>query len=91
MTALADDLFSPQATAQDGSVQGFVEQVAGECRLNLLVDGAHCAACIQAVEMALTGEPGLVDARLNLTLRRLSLRWRGDPALGDRLAAKVKE
>ena len=91
MTALTDNLFGLDMPAQGGSVQGFVEQVAGECRLNLLVDGAHCAACIQAVEMAVAGEPGLVEARLNLTLRRLSLRWRGDPALGDRLAAKVKD
>lgn len=90
MTALAADHSAVYPFAAEGSVQGFVEREADECRLNLLVEGAHCAACIQAVEMAVAAEPGLVEARLNLTLRRLSLRWRGHASVGDALAARVK-
>ncbi|MEN3793628.1 heavy metal translocating P-type ATPase [Fulvimarina sp. MAC3] len=34
----------------------------------------HCGACIAAIEDALSREPGVVSARVNLTLRRITLR-----------------
>ena len=40
----------------------------------LALPSAHCAACIQSVEAGLTALPGITDARVNLTLRRVRVR-----------------
>ncbi|TCS64081.1 heavy metal translocating P-type ATPase [Varunaivibrio sulfuroxidans] len=65
--------------------------------LHLMVEGLHCAACVWLIETVLSRQPGVVSARLNMTTRRLVVRWRigaTDPqtlcasvsALGYRLA-----
>jgi Cu2+-exporting ATPase len=50
----------------------------GTASLTLLVDGLHCAACVWLIEQALQRDPAVISARVNLTSRRLLLRWRGD-------------
>ncbi len=61
--------------------------------LNLMVDGLHCAACVWLIESVLSRQPGVVSARVNMTTRRLALKWRpGDEtgeATGESLAATV--
>ncbi len=48
----------------------------GEHReINLLVEGIHCAACVWLIEQGLAAMPGVEEARVNLTGRRLRLRW----------------
>ncbi len=42
-------------------------------RLMLSVPLAHCAVCISTLEHAMAAVPGVTSARLNLTLRRLSV------------------
>lgn len=42
----------------------------------LSVPGAHCGGCIAAVERALSDLDGVVSARLNLTTRRATIKWR---------------
>jgi Cu2+-exporting ATPase len=42
-------------------------------RLLLSVPGAHCAACIATLEQGLARLPGVRAARVNLTLRRISV------------------
>ncbi|MCA6254640.1 MAG: heavy-metal-associated domain-containing protein, partial [Phenylobacterium sp.] len=53
----------------------------GLSRLDLLVSGAHCAACISRIEGELADTPGVASARLNLSTGRLavSLHPDGDP------------
>jgi P-type Cu2+ transporter len=48
-------------------------QGTGEARLLLSLPGIHCAGCISGVERALTRQPGVVSARVNLTLKRVSV------------------
>ena len=49
----------------------------GEAELDLLVDGLDCAACVWLIESLLARNPAMVRARVQLSTRRLSLRWRG--------------
>ncbi len=58
---------APFALRQAGAVPAPV------ARLMLSLPAAHCAACISTVETALLAEPGIRSARVNLTLRRVSV------------------
>lgn len=57
--------------------------------LTLMVDGVHCAACIQKVESALHKIPYVVSGRVNFSTRRLRIEWNGEAALANDLAAAV--
>ncbi len=75
MTAFADPQHPSACPACDAVP--LAEQAAGkaltEARLMLAMPGIHCAACISGVERILRSEPGVRDARVNLTLRRASV------------------
>lgn len=47
-------------------------------RFEAAIDGMTCAACIGEIESGLRDLPGLSQARVNYTNRRLALEWRGD-------------
>lgn len=53
---------------------------------DLAVPGVHCAACIRAVETGLMCIAGVEHARVNLSTRRVAVKWRGQEA-PDLLAA----
>lgn len=90
--AILDHVPDPP-TADDSAdmVAGFVQADGEKCRLHLLVDGVHCAACISTIEARLQRDPAVTDARLNLSLRRLSVAWNGDKRHADRIAAAVEQ
>jgi P-type Cu2+ transporter len=50
----------------------------GTVQTDLNVPTAHCAGCIGAIEGALTRLGGVLSARVNLTARRVAVRWRQD-------------
>ncbi len=43
--------------------------------INLIIDGIHCAACVWLIEKVLLKEKGVVAADVNLTAKRLRLKW----------------
>lgn len=47
---------------------------------DLSVPGIHCAACIRAVEGCLKALNGVEVARVNLSTKRVSIKWRGSGA-----------
>ena len=46
--------------------------------VNLLVEGMHCAACVWLIEKTLSTEKDILSARVNLSTRRLKVRWADD-------------
>ena len=50
----------------------------GVFQTDLSVPQARCAACIAAIEGALQRLDGVVAARVNLTSRRVAVKWRGE-------------
>lgn len=45
---------------------------------DLSVPGIHCGGCIQKVEKALGALPGVENARVNLSTKRVAIRWQAD-------------
>ncbi|MFZ3019117.1 MAG: heavy metal translocating P-type ATPase [Gallionella sp.] len=43
--------------------------------IHLLVEGIHCAACVWLIERGLKRIPGVQSANVNLSAKRLHLRW----------------
>src|SRR5262245_58284090 len=54
----------------------FVRRESGIAHMDLAVEGVGCAGCICKIESGLKQVPGIVDARLNFTNRRLAVAWR---------------
>ena len=48
----------------------------GYRQLDLSVPAVHCAACIQTIESTLSKIPGVAYVRVNLTARRVTVRWK---------------
>ncbi|NBX65605.1 MAG: cadmium-translocating P-type ATPase [Proteobacteria bacterium] len=59
-------------------------------RLTLSVEGVHCPACIQKIESGLAGLPGVTEARLNYTTKRLALIWKGEASTADVFIQKLE-
>ncbi len=43
--------------------------------IHLLVEGIHCAACVWLIEHSLAKQQGVIAAEVNLTSKRLRLKW----------------
>ncbi len=55
----------------------FIERSdSGAAHMTFAVDGVGCAGCIRKIESGLVKLPGVIDARLNFTQRRLAVDWR---------------
>ncbi|MCR9067749.1 MAG: heavy metal translocating P-type ATPase [Rhodobacteraceae bacterium] len=54
-----------------------------QARVMLSLPGIHCAACISGVERTLMAVPGVMDARVNLTLRRAAVEAGADITAED--------
>jgi len=53
----------------------FVADLGAVRDIQLLVEGIHCAACVWLIEKALRGLPGVAEARVNLSGRRMRVVW----------------
>jgi Cu2+-exporting ATPase len=52
----------------------------GVRQTDLSVPTMHCGACIRTIEKALGGLAGVESARVNLSTRRVTVRWRSESA-----------
>jgi Cu2+-exporting ATPase len=88
---VAATLGAPSVASPPLDVAPFVrrEPEGGANVLHLLVEGVHCGACVRRIERTLAREGDLLTARVNLTTRRLTLRWQGESRRGNRLAEAV--
>ncbi len=59
----------------DAVQEEFTDTARDDREINLLVEGIHCAACVWLIEKGLETLPGVEEARVNLTGRRLRVRW----------------
>ena len=53
---------------------------------DLSTPDAHCAACIRSIERELGRLPGVEQVRVNLSNKRVAVKWQGDvPPLAETL------
>ncbi|MEH6471703.1 MAG: heavy metal translocating P-type ATPase [Halopseudomonas sp.] len=55
--------------------QEFVTSEDTLSEVQLLVEGVHCAACVWLIENSLRRKPGVVESRVNLSGRKLKVKW----------------
>lgn len=53
----------------------YVDKLGDVRSINLLVEGIHCAACVWLIEHSLAKQHGVISAEVNLTSKRLRLKW----------------
>jgi Cu2+-exporting ATPase len=68
-------LATPAAKPLQTDFSLFVRHEGGLASMDLAVDGIQCAACMGAIERGLKDEPGLVNARVNLANKRVTVSW----------------
>ncbi len=70
----------------------FVERKTdGTAHMTLAVEGVGCAGCIRKIESGLNKLPGIVDARLNFTQRRLAVDWRDGEIDAARIVKELEQ
>jgi P-type Cu2+ transporter len=63
---------------------------AGASHMTLAIEGVSCAGCIRKIENGLHRMPGVIDARLNFTQRRLAVDWRNDETDAAKIIAAIE-
>jgi P-type Cu2+ transporter len=78
--ANAADLSYFSRTRRDGAIE-----------MELAVEGIACGGCIARIESALRKLPGVVDARVNFTNRRLTAAWRRGETAPERIVSALEK
>lgn len=63
----------------------------GTNTLYLMVEGIHCAACVWLIETALARQEGVIQARVNMSTRRLVLKWTDEEIDANRLVSIIND
>ncbi len=66
---------------EDAAIIDYTHHVLNEDNshtLYLMVEGIHCAACVWLIETVLGRQDGVTKARVNMSTRRLVLKWTDD-------------
>ncbi|MFN3953536.1 MAG: heavy metal translocating P-type ATPase [Pararhodobacter sp.] len=79
----------PACVAAPSALERAARATPSDARIVLSVPGAHCAGCISTIERDLEAMAGVQSARLNLTLRRVSVQAEATVDAGA-LAARLK-
>jgi Cu2+-exporting ATPase len=61
----------------------------GEKELQFTVGGIACSSCVWLIENALAKQKNIVGARVNLSTRKLVIRWSGDVNFGNEYAELI--
>ena len=62
----------------------------GTVHMDLAVEGITCAACMSTIERGIRTMPGVTEARVNLTTRRLALEWKPDETEAGALVHRLE-
>ena len=63
----------------------------GSLGMDFAVEGVSCGGCISRIETALKRVPGVVDARLNFTNKRLTIAWTEGAVVPDDVVRSLEQ
>lgn len=82
----------PESSHEASQLDRFIQpNKDGSYRLDLMVEGLQCGACVWLIEAALSRMPDLLEGRVNMSTRRLRLVWRGERSHGAALVRQVEK
>lgn len=65
------------------------EGAGARAEASILIGGIHCAACVWLLEKVIGKMPGVLEARVNFSTRRMALAWDADRTTLKEIAAKI--
>ncbi len=78
------------ATGERRDLSAFIQRDQdGHQVLYLMVDNIHCGGCVNRIERSLAEEQDVLSARVNLSTKRLTLRWTGAKEYGQHLLDRL--
>lgn len=88
--ALIDHL--PEGARQTVDYSTFVRPTESGCsRMDIAVQDISCPSCAMSIERGLAGVPGIVSARVNVGLKRVSVEWNPAVMQGERILERLDE
>jgi P-type Cu2+ transporter len=69
----------------------FVGELGEERDIHLLIEGIHCAACVWLIEHTLSPMPGIVSAQVNLSGKRLHVKWHNNAITLSQIIKRLGE
>ncbi|MCW9035642.1 MAG: heavy metal translocating P-type ATPase metal-binding domain-containing protein [Rhodospirillales bacterium] len=66
-----------------------IAETDGTQALYMMVEGMHCAACVWLIETLLQRHEGVTHARLNMSTRRLVVKWQDEKSSANELAGLI--
>ena len=92
-----DDLTEParivvQESSCAADLEPYIKAVEGGLQqLHFMVENVHCGGCLRKIEREIGALPGVETARLNLTTRRLAVRWRGGATVANTVLERLQD
>lgn len=59
--------------------------------LDLIIQGAHCAGCMNKIEKGVSDLQGITQARMNLSTLRLKVSWQGEKLTANDIVHKLSD
>ncbi len=69
----------------------FVGELGEERDIHLLIEGIHCAACVWLIEHTLMPMPGIASAQVNLSGKRLHVKWHNNAITLSQIIKRLGE
>lgn len=69
----------------------FVTDEGSAHTLNVIVDGMHCPSCVALIENTLKKQHEIINARLNLSTKRLKITWEGAREMADQWVSLINQ
>lgn len=73
----------------DDVQEEFIGELAEEREIHLLIEGIHCAACVWLIEHTLNALPGVSSAQVNLSGKRLHVKWHNSAITLSRIIQRL--
>lgn len=81
----------PDSNKVTEGISSFAKLNDDEYILYLMIDNIHCGSCVWLIEEMLKKQDKVTYARVNMSTRRLVLKWRGNQNYGDKLVNIIND